>query len=197
MLPHVRISETSSIRTSRTNNKAMKHTYEQLSAEFLKQRYSLMAFIRGMLRDDVLADDIFQEVWIQLYDACQKGTEIQDLAKWTRGVARNLILKHWRKERNSKIVVNSEILEIAVMVFDEQDEQREYWDQRRKALRQCIGKLPSGSRELLELRYDNKHPVAHIAEILNKSASSIMMHLSRIRKSLTQCAQQIIENTPS
>jgi len=88
----------------------MKTQYEALSSEFLKQRYSLMAFIRGMLRDDSVADDIFQEVWVQLYNAFEKGTEIHDLAKWTRGVARNLILKHWRKERNSKVVVNSEIM---------------------------------------------------------------------------------------
>lgn len=171
----------------------MNNKYEALSKEFLNQRHSLMAFIRGMLRDDVIADDIFQEVWVQLYQACENGTEIQDLAKWMRGVARNLILKHWRKERSSKVVVNSEILEITSVIFDEQDAQREYWDQRRKALRQCMGKLPVGSRQLLELRYDNKHPVARIAEILNKSAASIMMNLSRIRTSLSQCAKQIIE----
>lgn len=167
---------------------------EQLSAEFLKQRYTLMAFVKGMLRDDAVAEDVFQEVWIQLTKACEKGSEIRDLAKWSRGVARNLILKHWRSQRNSKIVVDSEILDIVAVSFDEQDDKREYWDERRRALRKCTQKLPENSRELLELRYDQNNPIAKVAETLGKSAASIMMKLSRLRKALAQCAKQSLES---
>jgi hypothetical protein len=49
------------------------------------QRHSLTALIEGLVRDPAAAEDIFQEVWIRLVDAAEKGTEIQDLPRWCRG----------------------------------------------------------------------------------------------------------------
>jgi RNA polymerase sigma-70 factor (ECF subfamily) len=172
---------------------SMDNKQDFLTAEFLKQRYMLMAFIRGMLRDEDTAEDIFQEVWLQLAAAYEKGTEVKDLAKWSRGVARNLMLKHWRKTRTSKVTADSEMLDLVAVSFEEQDGNKEYWDVRRKAMRGCIEDLPEKSRKLLNLRYDKNNPIAKVAEKLDKTASSIMMTLSRLRKSIGQCAKRKIE----
>jgi RNA polymerase sigma-70 factor, ECF subfamily len=167
----------------------MNNQRDILSTEFLKQRYMLMAFIRGMLKDDNTAEDMFQEVWLQLAAACEKGVLINDLPKWSRGVARNLILKHWRKSKNGKAYADSEILDLVAVSFEEQDTNQKFWDEHRIALRECMDSLPENSRKLLKIRYEKNKPITLIAEKMNKSASSIMTTLSRLRKKLRGCAK--------
>lgn len=173
--------------------KSMDAQSKALSSLFLKQRHALQTFIRSMLRDDDAAEDVFQEVWLQFADAQQKGTEIQNLAKWSRGVARNLILKHWRRQRTSKVIADSEMLELVEEAFDEQDDREAYWESRRKALKACMKKLPEKSRQILDLRYEGDQPVAAVAEGLGKTTASVMMMLSRIRKSLSACAERALK----
>ncbi len=70
-----------------------------LSTRFMAERHSLMGFIYGMVRELATAEDLFQEVWIRLQAAVERGEPIADPGKWCRGVARNLILHYWRDQR--------------------------------------------------------------------------------------------------
>jgi DNA-directed RNA polymerase specialized sigma24 family protein len=80
---------------------------KELTAQFLAKRHQLMSFIQGLLRDSATAEDVFQEVWLKLAASMEKGTEIQDQARWCRKVAKNLILQHWREQRTGRLVVDS------------------------------------------------------------------------------------------
>ena len=69
--------------------KSMSSDWEKLSLEFISQRHSLTAYIYGMVRDSSVADDIFQDVWLQFSKAQEKEVVIDKLDRWCRGVARN------------------------------------------------------------------------------------------------------------
>src|SRR4029453_16567377 len=115
---------------------------KELAARYMGQRHSLTAFIEGLVRDPAAAEDIFQEVWIRLAEAAEKGEEILDLPRWCRGVARNLILHHWRDKRGDREVADSRIIEFVETAFAEQEGAAEDWLDRRKALGRCIDRLP-------------------------------------------------------
>src|SRR5215203_5586794 len=100
---------------------------KDLAAQFMGQRHSLTAFIEGLVRDPAAAEDLFQEVWIRLADAAEKGTEIEDLPCWCRGVARNLILHHWRERRGTQEFADSKIVEFVETAFAEQPGAAERW----------------------------------------------------------------------
>jgi RNA polymerase sigma-70 factor (ECF subfamily) len=174
----------------------MNDSFRTLTTEFLADQHRLMAFIIGMLRDYSAAEDIFQETWLQLADAIEKGTEIRDVRKWSRGVARNLILKHWRSTRAGKgslVMFDSELLDLVDVAFDEQDDRHAYWETRRRSLRECMAQLPPQSRAILAWKYEQRLPASAVAQRVNKTVEAVLMILSRLRKALAKCAEAKME----
>ena len=162
---------------------------QQLTAQFLANRHGLFSFIFGLVRNMQDAEDILQEVWIRFSDALDRGVEIEDQARWCRGVARNLILHYWRDKKNAKVIADDELFELVESALVENEPTSEIWQARRKALGECIQILPEKSRRLLHLRYDEANPTEKISQLLGQSAASIMMALSRIRRTLQQCVE--------
>lgn len=158
-----------------------------------------MGFIYGMVRDMHAAEDIFQEVWLRLAAATEQKIEIHDLNKWCRGVAKNLILHHWRDQRSSNVAADSQMLDLADQALSEQDSFHERWSQRRQALVDCVQVLPAHSKELLRLKYWQGSSIAAMAGQLERSTAAVMMALSRVRQAISKCVEKrlrIAEQNP-
>ncbi len=167
---------------------SMNSKMKPLSSQFLDYRHTLMAFIRALVRDNDVAEDIFQEVWVKLAESTETGVDVLDVRKWCRGTARNLILQYWQKNKGQKVVADTLLIQFVAQSFDEQESERALWDERREALRQCVDELPAKQKQVLQLRYDEQLPIAAIAARLEKTAANIMMVLSRTRVALATCA---------
>lgn len=159
----------------------------QITSDFLLNRHALMGFISGLVRDSHVAEDIFQEVWLRLGHAVETGVEIQDQPKWCRGVARNLVLRHWRDQRRSKVLPDSRLLDQIELAFEECESESELWIDRADALRDCVHALPEKSKQILSLRYDEGLAVETVAQRVCQSAVAIMKALSRLRRQLSEC----------
>ncbi|MFC1479094.1 RNA polymerase sigma factor [Planctomycetota bacterium] len=162
----------------------------EISKQFIAERHRLLAFIRGMIRDPYDAEDILQEVWIRLAQALEQEKEIRSLSKWCRGVAKNLILHFWRDKRTKETVIDEDILDLAEQAFNETDEEPAFWDEKRKALQECMKSLPKESKRLLAMKYEQGFSAEKLGRVLKKKVSSIFMYLSRIRKSVRTCIEQ-------
>ncbi len=154
-----------------------------------------MAFIYWLVRDPHTAEDIFQEVWIKLLEALEAGTDIEDQAKWCRGVAKNLVLHYWRDQRDGKVVPDSELIDKVEIAFAESDYPD--WTDRKEALNQCLNKLPQKSRQLLSLRYEGGKSIEQVAGEVNQSTSSVIKALLRLRQALRQCIDRRMKITAS
>lgn len=163
---------------------------KDLTSRFLAERHLLMTFIYGLIRDAGAAEDLFQEVWLKLAETSEKGARVEDLGKWCRGVARNLILHHWREKRSRTVVTDSRIVELAARAFDEQAASGRFGSDRRQALIACVSTLPGNSRELIRLKYEQGLTVDAVAQRVQRPASGIMMALSRLRKALAVCVDK-------
>jgi len=163
---------------------------KDLTSRFLAERHLLMAFIYGLVRDAGAAEDLFQEVWLKLAEAAEKGTRIEDLGKWCRGVARNLLLHHWREQKSRTVVADSRIVDLAARAFDEQAAGGRFGPSRRQALIECVASLPGNSRELVRLKYEQGLTVEAVAERVQRPYAGIMMALSRVRKALAGCVEK-------
>lgn len=156
------------------------------SVEFLSQRHKLMAYLIGLVGDPHVAEDIFQEIWIKLstYDK----NDIQNTHAWCRGVAKNLVLHHWRDKGQQKINANSDLMNKIELAFEENDDSPE--DRSRKdALQSCMKELPDHSKNLLDQKYREGYSFAKLSSLLGKSENALMMSLSRIRKKLQDCIE--------
>ncbi len=171
----------------------MNRSDKSILSEFLSDRYRLMAFIRAMVRDNHVAEDIFQEVWLRLDDTIRREVEIVNTASWCRGVAKNLILHHWRDQKRIQAGVDPELLNLVAVAFEEQDAAQEYWRARENALRDCIQKLPEHSIEVLSLKYNGGLPIAKVADRLNKTITAVTKLLSRLRQKLRDCVAKTLQ----
>lgn len=161
----------------------------QLSLEFLQGRHRLMGYLVGLTGDGNLAEDLLQETWLRLATAWENGTQIENVIAWSHGTARNLVQHHWRKKGNQKIVVDSDLLDLVDLSFEENANLPDE-SERREALRMCLSQLPEKSRSLLNMKYEEGLSFKDMAESLKRSPSALMMNLSRIRSKLGECVER-------
>jgi RNA polymerase sigma-70 factor (ECF subfamily) len=168
---------------------------QRAAAEFIHDRHRLGAFVGGLLRDAHAAEDVIQEVWVRLAAEVEKGTAIENQPAWCRGVARNLILKHWRNQRTAKVVANSEVMEAFLaqveLAFAESDlDEADEWQRRQRALDDCVSALPEKSRHMLSLRYEGRQSIQQIAQATGQTFDGVTKALYRLRQTLADCVER-------
>jgi len=171
----------------------MSLTNQQITAWFLADRHRLMAFIFGLVREAQTSEDVFQEVWLKLHAELEKGAVIQNPPAWCRTVARNLILMYWRTKQNSKVRVDStlvEFLDCVEQAFAEDDAADDSGQDRRQALGECLRALPEKSRQILVLKYEQGLPLKDIAAKAGQSCDAVIKALVRLRRALAVCVEK-------
>lgn len=167
---------------------------QQAAAAFIRDRHRLAAFVNGLLRDAHAAEDVLQEVWVQLAAEVAKGTVLANQPAWCRGVARNLVRRQWERQQTAKVVADSAVLETFLesveLAFAEEDEVSEDWTKKQLALNDCVAALPERSRRMLTLRYDSRTPMEEVARMMGQSFEGVTKALYRIRQSLLKCVER-------
>ncbi|MEK7412400.1 MAG: sigma-70 family RNA polymerase sigma factor [Planctomycetota bacterium] len=157
------------------------------SAEFLASRHGLMAFILGTIRNPVAAEDVFQDVWLRLVEAGGEGQAIDSVPAWCRGVARNLILHHWREHRRPTVCADDGVLDLMDAAMRRHVDGNDIWETRLHALSGCMERLSADARQLLQLKYEQGLPCEEIAQRMHRTSAGVMMALSRVRQALAEC----------
>lgn len=173
---------------------------QRAAAEFIHDRHRLGAFVGGLLRDAHAAEDVIQEVWVRLAAELGKGNAIENQPAWCRGVARNLVLKHWRTQKTAKVVADSEVMEAFLAqvetAFSEADDAAEdEWQRRQQALDDCVAALPEKSRRMLSLRYEARKSIEEVARTTGQSFDAVTKSLYRLRQALTDCVERKLSQT--
>ena len=107
------------------------------------------SFIFCMVPNESDAEDILQETTITMwekYDTYQQGT---DFVAWAVTIAKYKILEFRRKNKAKNL-----LLDDAVLTLLEEDSRNLFDDteQRTRALRQCVQKLPKKDRDFIKLK---------------------------------------------
>jgi RNA polymerase sigma-70 factor (ECF subfamily) len=160
---------------------------EVLVRVLLRDREKLFAYCWSILRDDDLAEEIFQEVSTL---AVQKRGTIQNeqhLAGWLRLAARRKALEAIRARKRMPELLDEEVLGLLESEWGA-------WDAKPsaawlEALRHCLGKLNGRARELIELRYQQGLKSRQIADRLGRNVQSVYVALTRIHLKLADCVK--------
>ncbi len=167
---------------------------QHAASAFIRDRHRLAAFVNGLLRDAHAAEDVLQEVWVQLAAEVAKGTLLENQPAWCRGVARNLVRRQWERQQTSKVVADSATLEVFLgrveLAFAEEGEVSEDWARKQQALNECVASLPERSRHMLSLRYDSNSSMEEVARRMGQTFEGVTKALYRIRQSLLKCVER-------
>jgi len=170
---------------------------EQKSIEQLINRYKdrIYTYIYFNVKNQHLAEDIFQDTFIKVIQSLKAGKYKDEgrLASWITRIAHNLIIDHYRKEKNFQTLSNDEgEMEIfnSRKLADESFEEDIVMDQITQDVRKLIDYLPDDQKEVVVLRHFVGLSFKEIAEQTNVSINTA---LGRMRYALINLRRLIEE----
>lgn len=153
-------------------------------------------YIGMMVKDDDIANDIFQETFIKAVQVIDEGRYVDSgkFLSWVLRIAHNRVLDYFRREKASKQVNESEAGYdmIGTMRFSEPTaEDNLILSEVEQTVRNLIDQLPEEQQEVVRLRYYSKLSFQEIAE---QTEVSINTALGRMRYALINLRRMIKEN---
>jgi len=143
---------------------------------------SLWLYCAGMLKDDALADDIFQESYIRvLQSGVEFGSE-PEMKAYLYRTATNCMRDHWRKMKRERQWFETEGAEVA----DARDPVAMQHD-----VQQYFAGLSPQQRSLLWLAYAEEYEHKEIAAILGLKEQSVKVLLFRAKQKMIERARQM------
>jgi RNA polymerase sigma-70 factor (ECF subfamily) len=161
---------------------------------FLAHQREIRVLVSAAVRDPHARDDLVQQTALILWRTFEKYDRTRPFVAWARGVARNVILQHYRQSARCPVLLDPAALEAVLEAYNEtpEDEAELY----QAALRECLQKAPPKSRQLLELRYQQTLGLAEMAAGLHCTVNAVNQTLVRIRTALRACIESQLR-TPS
>ena len=152
-------------------------------------------YIMMMFKDRDVAEDIFQETFIKAVRVIDEGryTDNGKFLSWILRIAHNQVIDHFRAQRQSKAVTESEAGYdvLGTLRFAERTvEDSMVSDQIERDVRALVELLPAEQREVVMLRYFSGLSFKDIAE---QTEVSINTALGRMRYALINLRRMIKE----
>ena len=156
---------------------------------YVEHEEALHGFVRALVptRDD--AREVMQEVAAVLWRKFDELKTPDDFRRWAFGVARFESLGFRRDRARDRHVFDDDVL---LALADDAESMSVEMDAQREALDECLRKLPSPQRSLVEAAYERSARIDQLATRLNRSAMSLYKALHRIRIALLECAERTL-----
>jgi len=162
---------------------------QQAFAEIVRAHQSMVYGIAvHVLRDRDLAEEIAQEVFLELYRNLGSIRSTEHLTFWLRKVASNRCVDQTRRRAIRPQVGLDDAPEPSV---DEPSAD----PMLSETLRRCVGALPETARMVVVLRYQEDLDPTDIAAMLDMPVNTVKSHLQRslalLRAKLTRCVRGV------
>ena len=160
-----------------------------------RHRSKVYTYIVLTIKNQQLAEDLFQETFIKVIQSL-RGGKYKDNGRflsWVIRIAHNLIIDHFRKEKQMNSVSNDDTevdLFNSRKFSDKNIEEIIVSSQIRSELRTLINELPSDQREVVLLRHYGE---LSFKEIADQTGVSINTALGRMRYALINLRKMINE----
>jgi len=164
-----------------------------------KHRSKVYTYILLTIKNQQLAEDLFQETFIKVIQSL-RGGKYKDNGKflsWVIRIAHNLIIDHFRKEKQMNTLSNddSEVdLFNSKKLSDSNIEELIIHSQIKSEIRVLINELPDDQREVVLLRH---YGGLSFKEIADQTDVSINTALGRMRYALINLRKLIQEKNLS
>lgn len=161
------------------------------SAEFVSQitrcQRHLHAFILTLIWNPADADDVLQEANLVLWQKAAEFDPARPFLPWAMRICQ-LQAMAWLKTRaRAKQRLDGALLDtIAAEAMAEADE----LEPRRRALSDCLQRLPEDHRDLIARRYQPEGSVNDLAAERGSTPNAVSEQLRRIRAALLTCVER-------
>ena len=133
-------------------------------------------FARFRLNDEVTAEDIAGDVFMQLLEAVHKGRgPLTNLQGWLIRTTANIVNDHFRKLYNRPKEESSEVLENSKDIYLTQSDPVMLIDQAEsnQVLQLAIDQLTDAQKLVISLRFGNRFSLEDTAKLMGRNSNSI------------------------
>lgn len=172
---------------------------DNMAFDTLLGRYEkpLFNYILTIVKDEDLANDIFQETFVKAITVIREGRYEDNgrFGAWLNRVAHNKIIDHYRRTKTENTVSNDADDELDLFssgaLTQESIEDTIVGDQLTRDLRRLVSELPDVQRQVLMMRIYRDMSFKEIAE---ETGVSINTALGRMRYALRNMRRMAEEN---
>ncbi|MCB0820190.1 MAG: sigma-70 family RNA polymerase sigma factor [Bacteroidetes bacterium] len=168
---------------------------EALSVLVTRHQQKVYSYIRMMVKDSTLAEDIFQDVFVKVINTLKSGNYNEEgkFLPWVMRIAHNLTIDHFRKAKRMQMVQPKDDSDIfRTLKIDELNmEDQLVKKQILKDVKRLIKELPPEQQEVLILRHYADMSFQEIADFTNVSINTA---LGRMRYALINLRKIIKQN---
>ena len=150
----------------------------------------LRSFIAGYVPRAAWVDDLAQQSFVSAYQSLKSFRVGTDFYAWLRQIAYNHLRAELEKSNRRKRLEADYLEEVGAAEFDQRLGRDNPREDALEALRDCVGRLPETSREILQRHYGDGRPIAEIAGKLGRPAGSVKVTMFKIRVRLKECIQK-------
>ncbi len=164
-----------------------------------RHRKKIYTYIVLVVKDQHLAEDVFQETFIKVFKSLKEGRYKDNgrFISWVIRIAHNLIIDHFRKEKQLNTISNDSYendLFNSKKFADKTIEDEIVSDQISKDVKRLVHELPDEQREVVILRH---YCGMSFKEIADQTGVSINTALGRMRYALINLRRLIKEKNLS
>lgn len=169
---------------------------DEKSFEVLLNRHKdkIYTSIYLFVKEDSLAQDIFQDVFIKIIDTLRKGRYNHEgkFLQWAMRIAYNMCVDHFRRSKRRTIVQPTETFDIFDVLENPEPnmEQSMIMSQTHHKVKRLVDRLPAEQREVVILRH---YADMSFKEIASLTRVSINTALGRMRYALINIRKMIEE----
>lgn len=153
-------------------------------------------YIRMMVKDVDVADDILQETFIKVVRVIDEGRYVDNgkFLSWVLRIAHNQVIDYFRSQKSAKTINESDAgyNMLGTLRFAERTVEDNIISEQIEAdVRRLVEHLPDEQREVVKLRY---YSGLSFQEIADQTGVSINTALGRMRYALINLRKMIAEN---
>ena len=188
------------MKSTMLSDQALLDLYQQGNRDAVSQRLErhirrVRDYVRMMVKDDDVADDLTQEILIKVVKVLDEGryTDKGRFQPWLLRIAHNRVLDYFRAQKQVK-TINESSAGFDILgsrnIAEPSIEDRLVSEQQAEEVRQLIEYLPAEQREVVKMRY---YEGLSFKEIAEHTGVSINTALGRMRYALINMRQMIKE----
>ena len=154
-------------------------------AEIVREHQSMVFGLAcHFVRDRAIAEEIAQEVFLELYQSLGAMKSTDHVKFWLRRVAGHRCIDSARRRKVQPLVTLEDIPEPAAAAVTDDPILA-------ATLRRYVGTLPEAARMVVIMRYQEDLAPSEIAELLEMPVNTVKSHLQRslalLREKMTRC----------
>jgi RNA polymerase sigma-70 factor (ECF subfamily) len=142
-----------------------------------RHRLKLYRYLLRRLRDNALADELFQDVWQRVIAARVGWTQEAGFATWLYTIAHHRLGDHWRARKHRPPAPGDADLRTARLADPDTPERVLSEFERRRELQLALDALPEEQREVLLLRLEQELTLEEIGDVTGVGRETVKSRL--------------------